>query len=131
MSIKYNVTYIMKRAWEIKKEADRKTRNKISGRERVFRELKQEEKTVFSECLKLAWKEAKRALELKTDLEVSKENAELIAETEGNLKLEGHTGIRWTIWEGYGHIRAYYKCADMSKYWNNKKDNFIELERVV
>ena len=49
---------VMKRAWEIKKEFDRKERNaKMNHND--FSPLKDSEKALFSECLKMAWEEAK------------------------------------------------------------------------
>ena len=54
-----NLSKIMKRAWEIKKEEDRKTRNaKMNHND--FSALKNCEKTLFGECLKMAWEEAKK-----------------------------------------------------------------------
>ena len=53
-----NLSKIMTRAWEIKKEEDRKTRNaKMNHND--FSALKNCEKTLFGECLKMAWEEAK------------------------------------------------------------------------
>lgn len=130
---KYDLKKIMARAWEIKRKADLKTQKSIKILEKLplMRNLKKEEEAVFSECLKMAWAEAKRAAEIADKLEISMENAEWIAEYEGNLKMQGHRGISWSIWQGYGHYRAYYKCADMSKYWNSKKDHYIDLEETA
>lgn len=52
---------VMKRAWEIKKEADRKTKNQLLNHN-IFRELKDSEKAIFAICLKMAWDEAKITL---------------------------------------------------------------------
>ena len=68
----------MKRAWEIKELVDQKTKNSLLNRN-IFRELKKEEKALFSECLKEAWKEAKRASELEKELKIKKEQSERLA----------------------------------------------------
>ena len=67
--MKYDLRKIMKRAWEIKELVDQKTKNSLLNRN-IFRELKKEEKALFSECLKEAWKEAKRASELEKELKI-------------------------------------------------------------
>lgn len=59
--MKYDKKEIMKRAWEIKKDADRRTLNDIWITKPQVKELKPEEKALFSECLKLAWSEVKKA----------------------------------------------------------------------
>ena len=69
--MKYNLKKIMSRAWEIKELVDQKTKNSLLNRN-IFRELKKEEKALFSECLKEAWKEAKRASELEKELKIKK-----------------------------------------------------------
>ena len=84
---KYNLSRIMKRAWEIVRKA----------------------KIKFSEALKFSWLISKREVDLK----------EQWAEPEGI--------VTWNIWTGYGHVRAYFKCNWMSKYWNSKKCNFVEM----
>lgn len=120
----------MQRAWEIKKRADKKAKKSLwdGQKGKYIRELLPEEKAIFSECLKMAWEEAKRAAKLTEELEVSQENAEWIAEYETRLKMSGESGITWRIWSGYGYYRAYYRCASKSNYANNKKDNYIDLE---
>ena len=54
-----NLSNIMKRAWEIKREEDRKTKNRKMNHN-DFSELKDSEKAVFSICLSMAWEEAKK-----------------------------------------------------------------------
>ena len=54
-----NLSKIMKRAWEIKKEEDLKTKNRKMIHN-DFSELKDCEKAVFSICLSMAWEEAKK-----------------------------------------------------------------------
>lgn len=84
---KYNLSKIMKRAWEIVKKV----------------------KVNFAKALKFSW---------------------VIAKKEADLKEEWHEAdgmVTWNIWTGYGHVRAYYKCNWMSKYWNSKKINFVEM----
>ena len=117
---------VMTRAWEIKREEDRKMRNRAMRKENRF-ELKECEKAVFAECLKMAWEEAKKAEKIAEKYNVSVENAQIIVAKENELLSDCHYGISWNIWSGYGHIRAYYKCEDMSKYANSKKTNFVEL----
>lgn len=60
--MKYDLKKIMRRAWEIKKESDRKVKNSKLNR-LDFSELKQSEKAVFSICLAMAWEEAKKEAE--------------------------------------------------------------------
>lgn len=57
--MKFDLAKIMTRAWEIKKEADRKTRNSKWNRN-DFSELKAEERAVFGICLEMAWEEVKK-----------------------------------------------------------------------
>lgn len=59
--MKFDLRKIMKRAWEIKKEADRKTKNSKWNRN-DFSELKSEEKSVFGICLEMAWEEVKKVV---------------------------------------------------------------------
>lgn len=113
---------VMTRAWEIKREEDRKMRNRAMRKENRF-ELKESEKAVFAECLKMAWEEAKKAEKLAKKYNVSVENAAIMAAKENELDDD----VTWNVWSGYGHLRAYYNCASRSKYANNKKDNFVEL----
>jgi len=127
MNMKYNLSEIMKRAWEIKERADRNEINRISNIERKLRELKQEEKALFSECLRTAWKEVKRAEEIADEYGVKEEESQKMSKKETELKAEGHYGITWNIWTGYGYRRAYYKCADNSKYQNSKKYNYVDI----
>lgn len=113
--MKFNKKNIMKRAWEIKKEADRKTTNSNYNLN-IYRPLESKEKALFSECLKLAWAEAMRANALAQTLEISIDTACKLAakETEANEELN------WRIWSNYGKVRAYYTIPGLSKYQNNK-----------
>lgn len=124
---KYNLSKIMKRAWEIKRNSDQKSHNKILNVEKKYRELVESEKAMFSECLKMAWEEARRSSEIEENYKVSRENAEEMAGKEAELKANGHYGIHWNIWTGHGRCRAYFKCDSCSKYQNSKKDNYINL----
>lgn len=117
---------VMTRAWEIKRTEDRKMLKRAMGKESRF-ELKECEKAVFAECLKMAWEEAKKAEKIAEKYNVSVENAQIIVAKETELVADCHYGISWNIWSGYGLVRAYYTCEDRSKYANSKKDNFVEL----
>lgn len=125
---KYNLSKIMKRAWEIKNAADRKAKNSNWNRN-IFRSLEESEKAPFSECLKLAWAEEKRSLELADEYNVTNAAADVMAEEETELSMkEGSTvEVKWNIWTGYGYKRAYYKVSGWAKYRNNKKDNFVSI----
>ena len=57
--MKYNLSKIMKRAWEIKKEEDRKTKN-MKWNHNDFSELQESEKSSFGICLEMAWEEVKK-----------------------------------------------------------------------
>lgn len=123
---KYNLSAIMKRAWEIKKESDRKVRNQLYNLY-IFRDLEDSEKAVFSECLKMAWAEAKKAERIAEKYNVSIENAFKMARTETILTLEYDGTVSWKIWKNYGKYRAYYTVSTRSRYANSKKDNYIIL----
>lgn len=123
---KYNVSKIMKRAWEIKKEEDRKALNKLYNRNE-FRELKENEKVLFSECMKLAWDEAKKAVIISEKYDVSYNEAMIIAEKDSELTSEFGGNVKWNIWRKYGRNRAYYTVSTRSNYANNKKNNYVEL----
>lgn len=56
--MKFDLSKIMKRAWEIKKEEDRKTKN-MKWNHNDFSELQESEKASFGICLEMAWEEAK------------------------------------------------------------------------
>lgn len=59
--MKFDLAKIMTRAWEIKKEADRKVKNsKMNHND--FSALKESEKSVFGICLEMAWEEVKKAV---------------------------------------------------------------------
>lgn len=83
---KYNLSKIMKRAWEIARKL----------------------KNSFSQALRMSWKIAKFEAFIKEDYD----------------RPEGT--VEFNVWEGYGKVRAYYKCSWMAKYQNNK-GNFIDL----
>lgn len=123
---KYNLSEIMRRAWEIKKEADRQSKNNLWNRN-DFRELEESEKAPFSACLKLAWSEAKKAVEYAEKLNISVENALIVVAKETELGRDYSGKVTWKIWKNYGKFRAYYTVSTRSKYANNKKDNFVEL----
>lgn len=119
---KYNLTKIMKRAWEIKKEADRKTLNNNYNRN-IF-ELKEEQKAIFGECLKMAWEETKKAEYYAEKYDISVAAAAVMIEKETSLDEEK---VTWTIWSNYGKKRAYYKVSGWSKYQNSKSDNYVNI----
>lgn len=118
----------MKRAWEIKNTADRKAKNSNWNRN-IFRSLEESEKAPFSECLKLAWAEEKRSLELADEYNVTNAAADVMAEEETELSMKegSKVEVKWNIWTGYGYKRAYYKVSGWAKYRNNKKDNFVSI----
>lgn len=35
--------------------------------------------------------------------------------------------FEFKLWSGYGKRRAYYTTNGMSKYWNSKRNNFVEF----
>ena len=109
--MKYNLAKIMKRAWQIKKEEDRKALNRAYNHNR--RTVEDTEKALFSECLKIAWEEAK--------------NVENLSEKETELKIEEGGEVKWNIWRKYGKNRAYYTVSTRSNYADRKKDNFVEI----
>lgn len=123
---KYSTKMIMKRAWEIKKEADRKTKNALCNKN-IVRPLEPSEKAVFSECLKMAWAEAKRAEAIAEEHQVSYEAAAKMAAKEAELKEEFGGNVTFKIWSKYGKTRAYYTVDSRSSYQNSDKRNFVEL----
>lgn len=123
---KYNTKIIMKRAWEIKKEADRKALNALYNNG-IIRPLEPSEKAVFSECLKMAWAEAKRAESLAEEHHVSYKSAAKMAAKEAELKAEFGGNVTFKIWSKYGKNRAYYTVDSRSSYQNSDKKNFVEL----
>lgn len=126
--MKYDLRKIMKRAWEIKELVDQKTKNSLLNRN-IFRELKKEEKALFSECLKAAWKEAKRASELEKELKIKREQSERLAkkETELSMKEYRDLSVSWNIWNGTRVSRAYFRVSSWSNYANSKRYNYVEL----
>lgn len=130
--MKYDRKEIMKRAWEIKKDADRRILHNIIIVEPARRELKSEEKAIFSECLKLAWAEVRKANELVEKLNISVENGLRLAKKEYELSATDWTvssvnDISWKLWSNYGLKRAYFRVRGWSKYANSQKYNFVEL----
>ena len=127
--MKYDLKKIMSRAWKIKEKYDQKTKNQLWNHN-DFRELKAEETALFSECLKAAWKEAKRAVELRNKfadvIELSEETAAEMAEVETKVSMEECRDVqaRWNIWSG---IRAYYNFSCWSRYKNSKRCNYVAL----
>lgn len=124
--MKYNTKDIMKRAWEIKKEADRSAKNALYNKG-VVRELEPSEKAVFSACLKMAWAEAKAAESIAEEYQVSYKEAAVMAAKESELKSEFGGNVTWSIWRKYGKNRAYYTVDSRSSYQNKDKRNFVEL----
>ncbi len=123
---KYSTKMIMKRAWEIKKEVDIKTMNALLNNN-IVRPLEPSEKAVFSECLKMAWAEAKRAAAIAEEHHVSYRNAAKMAAKEAELKEEFGGNVTFKMWTKYGKVRAYYTVDSRSSYQNSRKDNFVEL----
>lgn len=66
-------------------------------------------KNTFSEALRMSWKMAKFEVAIKKEW----------------YRPEGT--VEFNVWQGYGYVRAYYKCSWMSKYQNNKKTSYIDL----
>lgn len=121
-----NLSAVMKRAWEIKKEFEQEEKRVLSVRNEL-RELKEEEKAVFSVCLKMAWAEARKAATVAEKYNVSFEDAMKIVAQENRMIVTYGGTVTWRIWRNYGKARAYYTCSGRSKYQNNKKDNYIDL----
>lgn len=124
---KYNLSAIMKRAWEIKADKDLLTLRRLRNLQPAKKTLLVEEKVIFSECLKMAWAEVKRAEEIEEKLKVSSEQAGKIAKKDAELCRDYNGSVVWNIWSNYGKIRAYYKVSGRSNYQNSKSDNFISL----
>jgi len=124
---KYNLSKIMNRAWEIKKEEDRLKLNRKRNLYPATSRLEDNEKALFSICLKMAWAESRKASEIEKELKVTADQAAAIVEKETELGRKYNGAVRWSIWNGYGKCRAYYKISGLSSYQNSKKDNFIAL----
>lgn len=116
---------VMKRAWEIKKEYDRKALSSVWNTEPRRESLREDEKAIFSECLKVAWSEIGRAKKITKEYNVNFEIAFKMATKETELTAESAGKISWKIWNNYGMIRAYYRCSNWSKYSNSKSYNFV------
>lgn len=125
---KESLRKIMKRAWEIKDEADRRTLYRVWSRESNIRDLRPEEKAVFGECLKIAWAEFRRASVISMQYGVTEELAAAMAAKENYVKVEYDGNVSsWRIWRNYGKCRAYYKVDVFSKYQNSKSIYFVEV----
>ena len=124
---------VMKRAWEIKKQTDEKTKGHLLNLNKMnfSDKLQKEEQAIFGECLKLAWEERKQAEKIAEEMNVTMDEALKMAEKETSYKIEecefGIAVFTWNIWENYGKKRAYYKISTRSKYANGKKENFVNL----
>ncbi|PWJ49366.1 hypothetical protein [Faecalicatena contorta] len=124
---KYDVKKVMRRAWEIKNDDDCRTYNR--NRSLRINGHKEIEIALFSECLKIAWAEAKRAIALAEKFEISLEKAEKMAAEETRLSIIERVDsdeIKWNMWEGHGKVRAYYNVRSWSNY-RNKKGNFVDI----
>lgn len=124
--MKYDLTRIMKRAWEIKDATDRNTKKTIMNMI-GYRELRAEEKAPFGECLKISWAEAKRVEEIADEYQVTTKEAEKMAAKETDLETEAAGNVYWNIWTGGNKKRAYYKCSRWCKHQNSKYTNFVSL----
>lgn len=110
---KYNVSEIMKRAWEIKKE---------------------NEENIFSECLKMAWAEAKSPKKSEKEILIDRLNEKA---EEANSHDNGyHYVASVSNWENYGKSRTYfaiYESRNNSKhskkisygYYDNQKNVYV------
>ena len=87
---KYNLSKIMKRAWEIKKE---------------------DCKNIFGKCLKIAWEEAKNPVE-KSEKEILVDRLNKKAEEENNHNNGYHYTVCISNWEKYGKSRTYFSIFE-------------------
>ena len=125
---KEELSKVMKRAWEIKKEADRTTRNGVWSRESNTRDLRPEEKAVFGECLKVAWAEFRRVSVISKQYNVNEKLATAMAKKETYVRTEYNGNVSsWSIWQKYGKCRAYFKVDVFSKYQNSKSYYYVEV----
>lgn len=108
---KYNLSAVMKRAWEIKKE---------------------NENNIFGLCLRMAWEEAKNVPE-KSEKELLIEELEKIAE-----ELESSANTKYDVcvseWNNYGKSRTYFSILEMHGlsykkieygYYNNQTNSYV------
>lgn len=102
--MKYDLKKIMTMAWGLKKEYDRKAKNSKWNRN-DFSPLKEEEKALFSECLKIAWEEAKKN------------------STEENNKIEGKAFIKdWFLRK---------KCGEFADVFDAEIEILKETQKAV
>lgn len=110
----FNLSKIMTRAWEIKKE---NTDN------------------IFSECLKMAWAEAKAPVAEKTKKELIMERLEMMAKAAVQRYNYIYT-VYVSEWEEYGKNRTYlavFEKSDVTKhnakiecgYFDNNADEYV------
>lgn len=74
-------------------------------------EIARKLKNSFAQALRMSWQIAKMELSLREDYD----------------RFDEDDKITFNIWEGYGKVRAYYRCSWRSSYANSQKTNFIEL----
>jgi hypothetical protein len=72
--------------------------------------IKNEAGCTFSQALKFSWAIEKKEIEIRVY----------------NSRFDGEN-VTWSIWTGYGKVRAYYKCSWRSKYADSKNTNFINM----
>lgn len=111
---KYNLSKIMKKAWE------------------TFRKFKSFLPPLpFSECLKRAWEEAKKAAEEVKEITLSTVKMAAHSLIEGTL----YTQVTFSAWENYGKSRVYIKAIKYTLagnkreaslgYWDNNTNEYI------
>ena len=67
----------------------------------------------LKEALKMAWLMAKKEKEVRE-----------------RFNIDECYSFDFTLWQGYGKTRAYYKTSGMSKYWNGDRSHFVELSNI-
>jgi len=72
--------------------------------------IKKQAGCTMSEALKFSWAIEKKEIEIRTY----------------NARFDGEV-VTWSIWTGYGKVRAYYTCSWRSKYADAKKTNFVSM----
>lgn len=94
--MKYNLSGIMKRAWEIKKE---------NG------------KNIFGICLQIAWVEAKNSNNESLEDKIAR-----LAEEKLSYKYCGHYKVVTNDWKKYGKDRTYIIVRFYTNAWNLKHE---------
>lgn len=94
--MKYNLSNIMKRAWEIKKE---------------------NEKNIFAICLQISWDEAKKENEESLEDKVIR-----LAEEKLSYRYCGHCKVIANLWQKYGKDRTYISVRFYTNAWNQKHE---------